>query len=427
MLKVIRYVIFDLNGTLVIGSYPSWREVFENKLGLEKKGEEALSLEKLRLMAKGVQSFEEVLLRLYKVENPGEVKGRAFGLYISSIGLRENAIRVLEKLGKKYTLILCSDTTSVAKEVVKKFNIKEYFIKLFYSCEVGSLKSERNFWTKVLANFPNSEPSEFLVIGDSPRSDVYWPKRLGMHTILIRGAISSPDDYVEKPTGSIGEEPEYAIDTLKDILNYLDEQDCFPPKVCKKVGIYIFPNVEELDFVGVFEVLAKTRSMKEEGKLPIEKPLQVDVIASESMITCANGLTVKPHKVVDSFEGYDLLIVPGGRGIAKLIDDAKFLKRIKDFAEEHMIGSVCTGALVLGAAGLLKGKNATTHHEHREALKKFCEVVNSRVSVNGNVISAGGVSCSLDLGLKILEVIYGKKIAEMVANRLEIPLEMESF
>jgi len=222
MLRGVKYVIFDLNGTLVIGSYPSWREVLENKLGLQRKGGEALSLEKLRLIAKGVQSFEGMLLRLYGVENPGEVKGRAFELYASGIGLRENALEVLEKLGKKHRLILCSDTTGVAKEVVKKFKIKKYFTKLFYSCDMESLKSERKFWTEVLANFPSSEPSEFLVIGDSPRSDVYWPKGLGMHTVLIRSVISSLDDYVEKPTGSIGEEPEYAIETLKDLLNYLD-------------------------------------------------------------------------------------------------------------------------------------------------------------------------------------------------------------
>ncbi len=195
----------------------------------------------------------------------------------------------------------------------------------------------------------------------------------------------------------------------------------------KKIGIYIFPDVEELDFVGVFEVLAKTRSMKKEGKLPIEKPLQVDIIASENMITCANGLIVKPHKVADNFEDYDLLIVPGGRGVAKLFGDAEFLKKIREFARDHIICSVCTGALVLGKAGILKGKKATTHHNAREALREFCEVVDSRTYMDGNVISAGGVSCSLDLGLKILEITYGRKIAEIVADRMEIPLEMRNF
>jgi len=195
----------------------------------------------------------------------------------------------------------------------------------------------------------------------------------------------------------------------------------------EKVGIYIFPDVEELDFIGVFEVLAKSRSMKDEGKLPIEKPLQVDVIASENIITCANGLMVKPHKITESFEGYDLLIVPGGKGVTKLFGAAEFLKKIREFASDHMICSVCTGALILGKAGLLKGKKATTHHNAREALREFCEVVDSRVYIDDNVISAGGVSCSLDLGLKILEITYGKKTAEMVADQMEIPTEMRKF
>ena len=195
----------------------------------------------------------------------------------------------------------------------------------------------------------------------------------------------------------------------------------------EKVGIYIFPDVEELDFIGVFEVLAKSRSMKDEGKLPIEKPLQVDVIASENIITCANGLMVKPHKITESFEGYDLLIVPGGKGVTKLFGAAEFLKKIREFASDHMICSVCTGALILGKACLLKGKKATTHHNAREALREFCEVVDSRVYIDDNVISAGGVSCSLDLGLKILEITYGKKTAEMVADQMEIPTEMRKF
>ncbi|MHA1941580.1 MAG: DJ-1/PfpI family protein [Candidatus Hodarchaeales archaeon] len=195
----------------------------------------------------------------------------------------------------------------------------------------------------------------------------------------------------------------------------------------KKVGIYIFQQVEELDFVGVFEILAKTRFMKDEGKLPIESALQVDIIATEDMITCSNGLIVKPHAVVDSFEGYDLLIIPGGRGVNSLIEDKNLLENIKDFGKEHIICSVCTGSFVLGAAGLLKGKTAVTHHKARDMLKEYCNVTNSRVYVDGNVISTGGVSCSLDLGLKILEIVYENTISEMVADYLEIPLEMRNI
>ncbi|MHA2304825.1 MAG: DJ-1/PfpI family protein [Candidatus Hodarchaeales archaeon] len=192
----------------------------------------------------------------------------------------------------------------------------------------------------------------------------------------------------------------------------------------KKVGIYIFPQVEELDFVGVFEILAKTRSMKDEGKLPIDTSLHVEILASEDMVTGANGLMIKPHAIVDTFEGYDLLIIPGGRGVNKLIKNEKLLKNVKDFSKNRMICSVCTGSFVLGAAGILTGKRAVTHHKAREELKEYCNVADSRVYVDGNVISTGGVSCSLDLGLKILEIVYDEKISEMVANHLEIPLEM---
>ncbi|MFX0183698.1 MAG: organomercurial lyase [Candidatus Hodarchaeota archaeon] len=192
----------------------------------------------------------------------------------------------------------------------------------------------------------------------------------------------------------------------------------------ERVGIYVFPDVEELDFVGIFEILAKTRSMKNEGKIQIKTSLQVEILASEDMITCANGLTVKPHAIVGNFEGYDLIIIPGGRGVNKLIKNQELLKSLKDFAKEHIVCSVCTGAFVLGEAGLLKGKKVATHHKAREALKDYCEVVESRVYVDGNVISSGGVSCSLDLGIKILEIIYGKKIAKQVADHLEIPLEI---
>ncbi|MCW4020631.1 MAG: DJ-1/PfpI family protein [Candidatus Bathyarchaeota archaeon] len=188
----------------------------------------------------------------------------------------------------------------------------------------------------------------------------------------------------------------------------------------KKIGVYVFPKVEELDFAGVYEVLAKSRAMKEDGTLSIEYPLQVDILASEESIECANGLVVKPHKIIDNFQEYDMIIVPGGRGIRALIRNKSFLRKIKRFSEEHIVCAVCTGALVLAEAGVLEGKTATTHHNHKEKLKRFCKVADSRVVVDSNVITAGGVSCSLDLGLKILETIYDKKTVGLVANRLEI-------
>jgi cyclohexyl-isocyanide hydratase len=195
----------------------------------------------------------------------------------------------------------------------------------------------------------------------------------------------------------------------------------------KKNGILIFPDVEELDFVGVFEILAKIQSLKDKEILTIETSLQVEILAYYDIITCANGLMVKPHVKVDSFKGYDMLIIPGGKGVNKLIEDKKFLELVKNFAKELVVCSVCTGSFILGVAGLLKGKVATTHYKEREALKEYCNVTDSRVHIGGNIVSAGGVSCSLDLGLKILEIVYDKIISNPVADHLEIPLEMKNL
>lgn len=80
---------------------------------------------------------------------------------------------MLKALCKKYKLILCTDTTGIAKEVVKKLDLSKYFVEIFYSCDVGFLKSEEGFWAALLSRFPKAVPREFLVVGDNPRADTY--------------------------------------------------------------------------------------------------------------------------------------------------------------------------------------------------------------------------------------------------------------
>jgi len=188
----------------------------------------------------------------------------------------------------------------------------------------------------------------------------------------------------------------------------------------KKIAVYVFPDVEELDFVGVYEVLTKTVAMKEDGSLLIDEALKVDIIGPKRKIKCANNLTVEPHRVTKDFRGYDMVVIPGGKGVRTLIKDRALLEKIKQFSEDHVVCSVCTGALVLAEAGVLKGKKGATHHDHRDELSRFCKVVNERVVIDGNVITTGGVSSSLDLGLEILELVYGTEVADQVADRLEI-------
>jgi len=192
-----------------------------------------------------------------------------------------------------------------------------------------------------------------------------------------------------------------------------------------KAAILIFLGVEELDFVGVYEVLAKGRAMAREGGLKLKEPLEVELVASIGKVECANGMTVLPHRLYRGLQDYDALIIPGGRGVHALRDDERLLGEIREFAERPgaLVASVCTGVLVLAWAGVLEGRGATTHHDHREQLAAYCDVVPERVVVDGNVITGGGISSSLDLGLRVLEICFGEEVAGQVRARIEYDLE----
>jgi len=187
----------------------------------------------------------------------------------------------------------------------------------------------------------------------------------------------------------------------------------------RRIGILVFPEVEELDFVGAYEVLAKTKHMWEEGSLKVDEPLTVELIAKEQEVRCKNGLVVRAHRSIESLNEYDMIIVPGGYGISGLKEDRETLDRLARFAERKPISSVCTGAFPLAWAGVLKGRRATTHWNYKGLLKDFCEVSDERVVVDGNVITSAGVSSSIDLGLRLLEMIYGKDVADVMAKRIE--------
>jgi cyclohexyl-isocyanide hydratase len=189
----------------------------------------------------------------------------------------------------------------------------------------------------------------------------------------------------------------------------------------RRVAIFIFPGVEELDFVGVYEVLAGARDMMEHDEIGVDVLLDMEVIATHDIIKCANGLLVHPHRVTDDLESYELVVMPGGRGVRELMKDSEFLSKVSEFAKKKPIRSVCSGALVLAAAGVLEGKRATTHANYFDELGQFCEVIRERVVEDGNVITAVGVASSLALGLRLLQMMYSDQIVEHVADQQEIP------
>ena len=192
-------------------------------------------------------------------------------------------------------------------------------------------------------------------------------------------------------------------------------------KKVRSIAVFIFPDVEELDFVGVYETLGSINTMLKEKILKLDGPLKIDVLATESPVKCTNGLKVLPEKVSSDFTSYDVLIIPGGGGIRPLMKDDGFLEKLREFAKDHVICSVCTGSLLLGAAGILEGKKALTHQWYVKELQGYAEPARGRVHVDGNVVTAAGVSSSIDLGLKLIELIFDASTAAKVAGRLELP------
>ncbi len=189
----------------------------------------------------------------------------------------------------------------------------------------------------------------------------------------------------------------------------------------KKIAIYVFDDVEELGLDIIYNILKKTKTLQQLGLLPIEKPLEVDLIAEDKLIIGAKDMQITPHIVGLEFADYDILIIPGGKGLEKHIQNQEFLDKIREFGEEKLICSIGLGSITLALAGLLKNKKATTHHKHYVRLQKYCSVEDKRIVVDGNVITVGGMLCAVDLAEKILEICYSRSIADIVMEYIESP------
>jgi len=188
-----------------------------------------------------------------------------------------------------------------------------------------------------------------------------------------------------------------------------------------KVAILVFPGVEELDFVGFLEVLAVANRVK--GKQHFETKL---VGTEDGPIACSGGMRVIPDLDLSELGQHDLLFVPGGgasrrTGVDMLMKNRRVLARLKkSYGEGKRIWAVCTGALVLGKAGLLRGRRAATHHAYFDQLKLAGAIVTpERTVTDGRVTTGGGISSSIDVGLALVESELGKGIKRKVQARME--------
>ena len=181
-----------------------------------------------------------------------------------------------------------------------------------------------------------------------------------------------------------------------------------------KIAYIVFNGVTWLDFIGVYDAVSRLKSMA------YMKDLSWDICSYTETATDNFGLKIIPDLVKPSLNIYDTIIVPGGHGTRTLIYDTDFLNWISTAKDAEYKMSVCTGSLLLGAAGFLKEKKATTNFLEYETLKPYCaEVIRDRLVIDGNVITAGAVSSSLDLGLYICEKWAGTKAREAIQERMD--------
>ena len=187
----------------------------------------------------------------------------------------------------------------------------------------------------------------------------------------------------------------------------------------RNVAILIFDDVEILDFAGPYEVFATTRQYDP------EPPFFVYTVAEKSEpVSARNGLSVNPRYSIYDCPNPDIVLVPGGRGVGTIISNQAVLDWIKKVnGMTELTLSVCTGALVLGKAGLLDGLAATTYHTAFEELKALAPSTVQRPDErwvdNGRIVTSAGVSAGIDMSLYVVGKLLGAAQADETAHYME--------
>lgn len=185
----------------------------------------------------------------------------------------------------------------------------------------------------------------------------------------------------------------------------------------KRIAFLLFPGLTFLDFVGGYDALRRVAAMG------IDREVTHRIIGTAPLIADETGLRVTPDGVYEDLAPFDLLYVPGGLGTRALLGDERLIAYLRTWGDRPL-ASVCTGALLIGKAGYLAGKRATTHHRAYDDLRPYCRevVTDRRVVDEGLVVTAGGVASSLDLGLYLVERHWGAPARETIAAQMAYSL-----
>ena len=178
----------------------------------------------------------------------------------------------------------------------------------------------------------------------------------------------------------------------------------------RRIGMLIFPRLTQLDMTGPYEVLARLPNTV------------VDLVArSLEPVTTDRGMQIVPTVTYADCPPLDVVMVPGGPGQQDLMEDETALDFLrKQAATAKYVTSVCTGSLVLAAAGLLKGRRATCHWAAIDHLALLGAIpVRERVVVDGNIVTGAGVASGIDFALRLAAILDGEKVAREIQLQIE--------
>nr|WP_147803640.1 DJ-1/PfpI family protein [Alkalicoccus halolimnae]TXF85477.1 DJ-1/PfpI family protein [Alkalicoccus halolimnae] len=180
-----------------------------------------------------------------------------------------------------------------------------------------------------------------------------------------------------------------------------------------KAAFVLYDGVTMLDFVGMYDPITRLKSMG------FKEDLTWDICGFTEHAADTNGLTVQVDKVRPSLAEYDLILIPGGFSTRTLQSDPAFKDWLQTMNAKALIASVCSGSLLLGGAGYLTDRKATTHPNARTQLKVYCNTSAERVVDEGQIVTARGVSSSIDLGLYLCRRFAGEKAAEAIKIQMD--------
>lgn len=183
-----------------------------------------------------------------------------------------------------------------------------------------------------------------------------------------------------------------------------------------RAAFVVFDRMTSLDFIGFYDPVTRLRSMK------IIEDFEWRICSTTRSVVDDRGLRIEAEATGEPLNSYDMLFVPGGFGTRNLQHDSSFIDWLKTARAAPLKVSVCTGALLLGAAGFLQGRRATTHPGAYKELELYCAtVVQERVVDEGDVITARGVSSAIDVGLHLVQRLAGADARDRIATQMDYP------